>query len=154
MFQNAGEAVSYVGLTLVLIFVARIVIAKVRRLIHMGSPPPPFSKSRFLVSALLLIVGCALAGLGDHYRVSMSKDMVLSFYEHNIPYKDLTPAQAKNVTVATVELANANRAAGKGADLSKYRPAVEKYLKEAAMREFGYTPEQADQHARMLLGNQ
>ena len=75
MFQNAGEAVSYAGLALVVIFMVRVIIAKIRRLVSIGRPPPPFSKSRFLISALLLVVGCVLAGVGDSYRVSMSKDI-------------------------------------------------------------------------------
>ena len=83
-------------------------------------------------------------------RLFNRADMVLSFYEQNISYKDLTPEQAKNITVAAVELANANRA---GRDISKYRAAMEKYLKEAVMLDSEYTPEKADEHVRMLLGD-
>lgn len=134
-----------IGYVFVVLVIAEIIVFRFLRFTKIRP-----SLTVILISAIVFIVGVALAGIGDHYRVSMSKDMVLSYYEKNIPYEKLTTAQQKNITCATVELMNATR---NGQDISRYRPAMEKYLTEEAIVGLRYSPEKAEEHAKSLMSD-
>ncbi|MBC1572113.1 hypothetical protein HCJ25_10595 [Listeria sp. FSL L7-1426] len=125
MIQNTGELMMYIGGALVLAYPIGVLIINILRSSTKGRFRP--TSTMGIVLGLCVVAGIVLMFVGDSYRKDISKDVMVSYYEKNIPYEDLTKAQRKNIDVSMIDISKMNRA---GEDISKYLPALEKYMYE------------------------
>lgn len=145
MFQNIGKFITYIGYAVIAIFAICFIWSLLTKMIRKQENPLPLGiKIRM---GLTLVCGAVVAGIGDTYRIRMSKDAVLSHFEAAVPYEALTDVQLRNISCAVVELSNTKR---NGGDISKYYPVVEKYLADSIMQSLGYPEEQAIKQARSI----
>ncbi|EAF5666963.1 hypothetical protein [Listeria innocua] len=125
MIQNTGELMMYIGVALCLVYpIGLIVIHTLRR-----STRGKFriTSTMGLVLGLIFVAGIVLFFVGDSYRKDVSKDVMISYYEKNMAYDDLTSAQKKNIEVSIVEVKKMHES---GEDISKYLPALNKFVIE------------------------
>ncbi|EAD7213932.1 TPA_asm: hypothetical protein GYZ23_09900 [Listeria monocytogenes] len=126
MIQNTGELMMYIGGALVLVYPLGVLIVNILRSSTKGRFRP--TSTMGIVLGLCVVAGIVLIFVGDSYRKDISKDVMVSYYEKNIPYKGLTKAQRKNISVSVINISKMNKA---GEDVSKYVPALEKYMYES-----------------------
>ncbi|GLC78595.1 hypothetical protein [Lacrimispora brassicae] len=120
MVQNTGELIIYIGAAMSLCAFVGLFVCN-----FVTSRWFPFTNTMGIVIMLMFFGGIILFFVGDSYRKDISKDVMLSYYENNIDYEDLTQAQRKNISVSIVDISNMRR---NGADVSKYLPALKKYM--------------------------
>ncbi|MDT0017513.1 hypothetical protein QJV03_10000 [Listeria swaminathanii] len=125
MIQNTGELMMYLGGALVLAYPIGVLIINILHSSTKGRFRP--TSTMGIVLGLCVVAGIVLMFVGDSYRKDISKDVMVSYYEKNIPYEDLTKAQRKNIDASLI---NINKMRRSGEDVSKYLPALEKYMYE------------------------
>ncbi|EQC0677037.1 hypothetical protein ACY2DU_001798 [Listeria innocua] len=126
MIQNTGELMMYIGGALVLVYPLGVLIINILRSSTKGRFRP--TSTMGIVLGLCVVAGIVLIFVGDSYRKDISKDVMVSYYEKNIPYDDLTKAQRKNIDASIIDISKKSKA---GEDVSKYVPALEKYMYES-----------------------
>ncbi|ECL7896402.1 TPA: hypothetical protein LWI60_000295 [Listeria innocua] len=126
MIQNTGELMMYIGGALVLVYPLGVLIINILRSSTKGRFRP--TSTMGIVLGLCVVAGIVLIFVGDSYRKDISKDVMVSYYEKNIPYDDLTKSQRKNIDASMINISKMNKA---GEDVSKYVPALEKYMYES-----------------------
>lgn len=143
MVQNNGELMLYVGGALCLLYPIGALIINLLFSATRGKFRP--TSTMGIVLGVSFLIGLVLIFVGDSYRKDISKDVMLSYYNQNIPFEQLTSAQKKNIDVSIVDI---SRMKDSNEDVSKYLPALEKYMTEKAIIELGYTKEEAEAYAK------
>lgn len=146
MIQNAGALMFIIGVILVLLLPVGAILINLLNIITKGRFP--ITNIMGVVLGISCVLGVVLMFVGDSYRKDISKDVMLTYYNQNIAYVELTPAQQKNISTA---MANIRRMQKEKKDMSKYLPALEKYVAEKTIVERNCTQQEAEEYAKEIV---
>ena len=146
MVQNIGELMMYIGGALCLLYPIGALIINLLFSATRGKFRP--TSTMGIVLGLAFLTGGVLTFVGDSYRKDISKDVIVSYYNENISYEQLTSAQQKNIDCAFIDIVQMKK---EKKDILKYIPAFEKYITEKAIADLGYSKERAEEYAKEWL---
>ena len=143
MFQNIGEVISYLG---VFIFIVPFVIGLAEKVAQFSGRS--FATHKLGVVTIVMIpAGLIMFFCGDSYRKKISPDVMLSYYEQNLKYSELTDKQKRNILSTQIYLPQFFK---QGKDVSKYLPALKEYSYQEYIAE-GRTPEEAKKETEYVI---
>lgn len=143
MFQNIGEVISYLG---VFIFIIPLVIGLAEKIARFFGRS--FATHKLGVVIIVMIpAGLIMFFCGDSYRTKISPDVMLSYYEQDLKYNELTDKQKINILFAQIDLPQNFK---QGKDVSKYLPALIEYSYQEKIAE-GHTPEEAKKETEYVI---
>lgn len=143
MFQNIGEVISYLG---IFIFIVPFVIGLAEKVAQFFGRSFATHKLGTVI-IFMLPAGLIMFFCGDSYREKISPDAMLSYYEQNLKYSELTDKQKRNILSTQIYLPQFFK---QGKDVSKYLPALKEYSYEEYISE-GRTPQEAKKATEYLM---